>query len=198
MKVTKYAIVIGAAIAAVSAQAQFGAVHKADIDMSGNKQGVYLNYSPFARYSASGGGSANGYVLSVEKGISEGKFGPNILGGFFSRASGSNLYMIDYKMYIDEDASVMVGILGGDGFSGKNDFAAMYFKELPKQNENPLEIAVGAGAYYDSSSSNLNITAALKLSYPIQNGFSIDGSFWYLHRGGNSGNLITLGVGYRM
>jgi hypothetical protein len=198
MKVTKYAIVIGAALGAVSAQAQFGAVSKSDLDMTGNKQGVYLNYSPFARYSVSGGGSSNGYLLSAEKVIGEGKFGPNVLGGFFSRASGSNLYMIDYKMYVDADSSVALGVLGGDGFNGKNDFAGMYFRELPKSKDNPLEVAVGAGVYYDSSSTNLNLTAALKLSYPLQNGFSIDGSFWYLHQGGSSGNLITIGVGYRM
>ena len=198
MEVKKYALVIGAALCAVSAQAQLGAVSKSDIDMSGNKQGVYLSYSPFARYSVSGGGSANGYIISAEKGIGEGKYGPNILGGFFSRASGSNLYMIDYKMYIADDASVMFGVLGGDGFSGKNDFTGMYFKELPKQANNPLQLAIGAGIYYDSNSSNANLTAAVKASYPVQNGFSVDASFWYFRQAGSSANLITLGIGYRM
>jgi hypothetical protein len=176
MKVTKYALIIGAALGAVSAQAQFGAVSKSDLEMSGNKQGVYINYSPFARYSASGGGTSNGYLLSLEKSISAGKNGPNVLGGFFSRAAGANLYMIDYRFYIEPDASIALGILGGDGFSGKNDFAAVYFKELQKSKDNAIEVAIGGGAYYDSSNKKFNLTAAIKASYPIQSGFSIDAS----------------------
>ena len=198
MKVTKYALVIGAALVAVSAHAQFGAFSKSDLDTSGNKQGVYLNYSPFARYSASGGGSANGYLFAVEKGISQGKNGPNVLGGFFSRAGGANLYEIMYRMYMDADSSVGLGVLGGDGFNGKNDFAGIYFKDLPKSKDMPLAVQVGAGVYYDSNASKANLTAAVRGSYMIQSGFSIDASFWYLHRGGNSGNLLTVGLGYRM
>lgn len=198
MEVTKLTLVIGAAVVAVSAHAQFGAVSKADLEASGNKQGVYLSYSPFARYSASGGGTANGYLISVEKAISQGKNGPNVLGGFFSRASGSNLYEISYRMYLDADSSVGLGILGGDGFAGKNDFSAIYFKDLPKSNGTPIALQVGAGVYYDSVGSKANLTAAIRASYPIQNGFSVDASFWYLHQGGNSGNLLTLGIGYRM
>lgn len=196
MKVTKYAIVIGAALVAVSAQAQFGAVSKSDLDTSGGKQGVFLSYSPFAR--ASGGGSTeNGYLFSAEKAISEGKFGPNVLGGFFARIGGSNLYQISYRMYMTEDASVALGVLGGDGLS-KNDFSAMYFKEFPKMENNPVMFSLGGGAYYDSSNSSVNLAAAAKASYAIQSGFSVDASFWYFRSGGNSVNLITVGIGYRM
>jgi hypothetical protein len=196
MKVTKYALVIGAALGAVSANAQFGAVSKSDLDTSGGKQGVYLSYSPFARFSG-GGSSSNGYMISAEKAISEGKNGPNVLGAFYSRVGGSGFYQISYRMYMTEDASVALGILGGDGFS-KNDFSAMYFKELPKSNGNPLMLSVGGGIYYDSSNSSANLSAAVKASYPVQNGFSVDASFWYFHQGGDSGNLFTLGIGYRM
>ncbi len=198
MKLTKYAIVAGAVLGAVSAHAQFGAVSKADLEVSGNKQGVYLSYSPFARFSASGGGSSNGYLIAAEKAISEGKNGPNVLGGFFSRVNGSSLYEISYRMYMDADSSLGLGILGGDGFSGKNDFSAMYFKDLAKSKDMPLALQVGAGVYYDSVGSKANLSAAVRASYPLQNQFSIDASFWYFHQGGNSGNLLTLGIGYRM
>ncbi len=198
MEVTKLTLVIGAAVVAVSAHAQFGAVSKSDLEASGNKQGLYLSYSPFARYSASGGGTSNGFLISAEKAISQGKNGPNVLGGFYSRASGSSLYEISYRMYIDTDASIGLGILGGDGFSGKNDFTAIYFKDLPKSQGTPIALQIGAGVYYDSLAKKANLTAALRASYPFQNGFSIDASFWYLHQGGNSGNLITLGIGYRL
>jgi hypothetical protein len=196
MKVTKYAIVIGAALGAVSAQAQFGAVSKSDLSTADGKQGVYLSYNPFARISG-GGSSANGYLLSAEKSISEGKFGPNVLGGFYTRLGGSGVYQVSYRMYTAEDASVALGILGGDGFS-KNDFSAMYFKEFPKMENNPLMFSLGGGLYYDSSNSSANLAAAAKASYALQNGFSIDASFWYFHQGGQSANLITVGVGYRM
>ena len=197
MKVTKYALVIGAALGAVSAHAQFGATSKADLEVSGNKQGVYLSYSPFARASG-GGSSSNGYLFSVEKAISEGKNGPNVIGGFFTRVGGGNLYQINYRSYIAQDASVAFGILGGDGFSGKNDFSVMYLKDMPKMQGNPLTYQLGGGLYYDSSSKGVNFAASLKASYPIQSGFSLDASFWYFHQGGDSVNLITLGVGYRM
>lgn len=197
MKVLKYAIVIGAAFGAVSAYAQLGAVSKSDLEVSSSKQGLYLNYSPFARYSANGGGSTNGYVVSIEKAINEGKNGPGILGGFFSRAGGSNLYDITYRQYISEDASVGLGILGGDNFNGKNDFTLLYFKDMPALEGNPLRWQLQGGLYYDSSNSSANLSAGVKASYPIQNGFSIDAGFWYLRRGGDSGNLVTIGVGYR-
>ncbi len=196
MKVTKYAIVIGAALVAVSAQAQFGAVSKSDLSTSDGKQGVYLSYSPFARISG-GGSSSNGYLISAEKAISEGKFGPNVLGGFYTRLGGNGVYQVSYRMYTAEDASVALGILGGDGFS-KNDFSAIYFKEFPKMENNPLMFSLGGGVYYDSSNSSINFTAAAKASYAIQSGFSIDASFWYFRSGGNNVNLLTLGIGYRM
>lgn len=198
MKVLKYAIVIGAALGAVSANAQMGAVSKSDLDTSNNKQGVYINYSPFTRYTASGGGSSNGYLVSIEKAISEGKHGPGVLGGFFSRAGGANLYDITYRQYIEPDASVGIGVLGGDGFNGKNDFTLMYFKDMPAMTGNPLMWQLQGGVYYDSSNSSANLAAGVKLEYPIQSGFSLDAGFWYFHRSGNSGNVVTLGIGYRI
>ena len=200
MKVTKYALVTGAALCAVSAHAQFGAVSKADLEVSGNKQGVYLSYSPFARLSANGGGSASGYIISGEKAISEGKFGPNVLGGFFGSFNSNSIYAVTYRFYVENDASIGFGILGGDGFGGKNDFSAMYYKDLGAvgKSKPDLTLQVGAGLLYDAASSNVNLSAVVRASYPIQSGFSLDASFWYLHLGGNSGNFFTLGIGYRM
>ena len=199
MKVTKYALVIGAALGAVSANEQLGAVSKSDVEASGTKQGIYLNYSPFARFSANGGGgSSNGYIISAEKGITEGKNGPGVLGGFFSRVNGGNFYEINYRVYIQADSSLGLGILGGDGFNGKNDWNLYYMKDMPKTAGSPIDWQIGIGAYYDSGDKSINPDAGIKVSYPFQSGLSIDAAFWYFHRGGNSGNLITLGVGYRM
>ena len=197
MKVIKYAIVIGAAVAAVSANAQLGAASKSDLDTSGNKQGLYFAYAPFARYTANGGGSANGYVISAEKAISESKTGPGILGGFFSRAGGANLWDITYRQYIAADASVGVGVLGGDGFNGKNDFTVNYFKDFPAMNNNPLIFQVFGGVYYSSSNSKTSLSGGVKLEYPLQNGFNVNAGVWFLDRGAVNGNLITVGIGYK-
>ena len=198
MKVIKYALVIGAALGAVSANAQLGAVSKTDIEASGTKQGVYINYSPFARFSASGGGSSNGYIISAEKGINQSKNGPGVLGGFYSRVNGGSFYSINYRQYMTADTSLGLAILGGDNFNGKNDFNLYYMKDMPKTAGSPIDWQVGIGAYYDSGGKSINPDAGIKVSYPFQSGFSIDAAFWYFHRGGSSGNLLTLGVGYRM
>ena len=200
MEVTKLTFIIGAAVVAVSANAQFGATSKTDLDTSGNKQGVYLSYSPFARLSANGGGSATGYIVSGEKAISQGKFGPNVLGGFFGTFNSNTIYAVTYRVYVENDASVGLGVLGGNGLGGKNDFSAMYYKDLGKPgNTKPdLNLQVGGGVLYDGASRNMNLSAVVRASYPIQSGFSVDASFWYLHLNGNSGNFFTVGVGYRM
>ena len=200
MKVTKYAIVIGSALGAVSAQAQFGATSKADLDTSGSKQGVYLSYSPFARLSANGGGSATGYIVSGEKAIGQGKFGPNVLGGFFGTFNSNTIYAVTYRVYVENDASVGLGVLGGNGLGNKNDYSAMYYKDLAKMGTSKpdLSLQVGGGVLYDGASRNMNLSAVVRASYPIQSGFSVDASFWYLHLNGNSGNFFTVGVGYRM
>ncbi len=199
MKVLKYTMVMVGALSAVSAFAQLGAASKSDLETSGNKQGVYLNYSPFARFTANGGGSTNGYVIGAEKAISEGKTGPGVLGGWFSRAGGQNVWDITYRQYIDTDASVGLGVLGGDGFNGKNDFTVHYFKDMPKQAGSPLIWQLFGGIYYTSSTtSKAFFSGGVKLEYPVQQGWSVDAGFWYLNRGGNSGNLVTLGVGYRV
>ncbi|MBS1701857.1 MAG: hypothetical protein JST12_09370 [Armatimonadetes bacterium] len=198
MKVLKYAIVVGAALGAVSANAQFGAVSKSDLASSSTKQGLYINYSPFARYTVNGGGSSNGYVVSFEKAVSESAKGPGVFGGMFSRAAGANIWDFTYRQYIESDASVGIGVLGGDGFNGKNDFSFLYFKDMATQGEMPLNWQLCGGLYYDSVDKSTNLMAGVKGSYHVSSEVSIDAGFLYLHRGGNSGNLVTVGVGFRV
>lgn len=196
MNILKNALVLGATTVAVAANAQFGAASKADLSLDGGKQGIYGTYNPFARMSA-GGGSANGYLLSVEKRLNEGKFGPNVVGGFYSRFGGADLYQVHYRSYLfAEDAGLQFGILGGSGFGNKNDISILYFKELPKQ-ENGLSLMPMAGLYRDSADNKFNLSFAAKASYALQNGFSVDATLWWMTRGGDSGTLLTIGVGYR-
>lgn len=197
MKVLKYALVIGAAAVAVSANAQFGAANKSELETTNTKQGLYVNYSPFFRYTANGGGTSNGYLVAAEKTVSEGKNGPGVFGGFFSRANGSNVYDITYRQYIDTDASVGIGILGGDGFNGKNDFSFLYFKDMPKVEGSTLVWQAFGGLYYSGTAKNTKLSGGVKASYPIQNGFAIDGTFWYNNLAGTTGNFVTIGVSYK-
>lgn len=197
MKVVKYGIVIGAAVLAVSANAQFGAASKSALEPTAGSQGLYLQYSPFARISG-GGNTGNGYLVGAEKAISSGQRGPGILGGFFSRIDGANLYQFSYRQYIQEDASVQFGILGGDGFNGKNDFSFLYFKDMPSTGTTPINWQLFGGVTYDSSDEGFNLSGGVKASYPLSNGFAIDGTFWYLSRGGSSGNFISIGVSYKI
>jgi hypothetical protein len=192
MKILKYAIVLGAATVAVSASAQFGAVNKSDFSMDAGKQGLYGTYSPFARISG-GGASGNGYVFSLEKMTSD----DTVIGGFLSRVAGSNIYQFHYRKYSSADTALQFGILGGDGFNNKNDFSLLYVKEMPKQGEAGIATQLNAGLYYDSIDKKFNIQGGLKASYALQGGMSIDASFWYLTRGGDSANFITVGIGYR-
>jgi hypothetical protein len=196
MKILKNALVLGAATFAVTANAQFGAASKSDLSLDNGKQGIYGTYNPFARISA-GGNSTNGYLFSVEKRLDEGKFGPNVVGGFFSRFDGANLYQIHYRSYIfAEDAGLQLGILGGDGFGNKNDVSLLYFKELPK-SESGINLMGMAGLYRDSADNKFNLSFAAKASYALQNGFSVDATLWWVTRGGDSGTILSLGVGYR-
>jgi hypothetical protein len=192
MKFLKYALVLGAATVAVSANAQFGATSKADLSTEGGKQGIYGTYSPVARNS-----DANGYVLSFEKILNEGKDGPNVFGGFYSRFDGAGLYQFHYRTYRNEDSGYQLGMLGGDGFGNKNDFQLMYFKELPGQGAKSLSISAMGGLYYETGASKFHPTVAVKASYPLQNGFSLDATAWYLRNNDSNNTLFSVGVGYR-
>lgn len=191
MNILKYALVIGAATVAVSANAQFGAASKSAFSDAANSQGIYINYSPFARVN-SGGGDANGYLLGAEKAVGEGENGPNVFGVFFSRIGGSNLYQFSYRMYNSEDTALQLGWIDGDNTNGV--LTLLYFKEMPPSESNSLVWNIFGGVSYDTDNSDINLTGGLKASYPLSNGFSIDGGWWHLRNGGSSGNFFTLGI----
>jgi hypothetical protein len=193
MKILKYAIVLGAATVAVSANAQFGAASKSEFSMEAGKQGLYGTYSPFARISG-GGASGNGYVFGLEKLIGD----DAVLGGFLSRVEGSTLYQVHYRKYMQMDSGFQAGILGGDATNNKNDFSLLYFKELPAQEKSAsIASTLFGGFYYDGTDKKFNVQAGVKASYPLQNGFNLDATLWYLTRSGDSVNFITIGVGYK-
>jgi hypothetical protein len=88
-------------------------------------------------------------------------------------------------------------MLGGDGFGNKNDFQLMYFKELPGQGAKSLSISAMGGLYYETGASKFHPTVAVKASYPLQNGFSLDATAWYLRNNDSNNTLFSVGVGYR-
>ncbi|HLO99329.1 MAG TPA: hypothetical protein VK171_12095, partial [Fimbriimonas sp.] len=145
----------------------------------------------FARIN-SGGNDTNGYLLSGEKVVSEGENGPNIFGVTFSRVGGANLYQFTYRMYQSEDTAIQLGWVDGDGTNGG--VTALYFKEMPAMGEGGLVWNAFGGLTYETDNSKINLTGGVKLSYPISNGFSIDGTWWHLRQGGSSGNFFTIGV----
>ncbi len=189
-------MILAGAMMAVSANAQFGVATKNDFSFDNGKQGLYGVYSPFARIS-SGGASANGYFLALDKLIDAKAADAAIFGGAYSRLDGTSSWQFHYRRYIQEDASLQLAIYGGDGFNNKTDFSVLYFKDLPKQGENPLSVALTGGLYRDSTDNKFDLAFGVKLAYPLQNGFSVDASFLQTRRAGESANLITIGVGYR-
>lgn len=196
MKNLNKVIILGTAMMAVSANAQFGAASKKDFTMENGKSGGYFTYNPFTRAS-SGGADGNGYSFAVEKLIGTKEGAEAILGFQQSRIEGGTMWQISYRMYTGEDTSLQFGIIGGDGFGGKNDFAVNYWKDMPSQGEGAISFSLFAGLNRDSIDNKFNIQFGLKAAYPLQNAVSIDATFWQMTRGGNSGNFLTLGVGYR-
>ncbi len=136
-------------------------------------------------------------ALSFEKILNEGNNGPNVFGGFYSRFDGAGLYQFHYRTYRSEDSGYQLGMLGGDGFGNKNDFQLMYFKELPGQGAKSLSISAMGGLYYETGASKFHPTVAVKASYPLQNGFSLDATAWYLRNNDSNNTLFSVGVGYR-
>ena len=196
MKNLNKVIILGAAMMAVSANAQFGAASKKDFTMENGKSGGYFTYNPFTR--ASGGGAdASGYSFSVEKMIGTKEMAESILGFSQARVDGTTLWQLHYRWYMGEDTSLQLGILGGDGFNSKNDFNLTYWKDMPAQGEGAISFSAFAGLYRSSTDNKIDINFGVKASYPLQNAVSIDATFWQLKRGGDSGNFITIGVGYR-
>jgi hypothetical protein len=191
MNILKYALVIGAATVAVSANAQFGAASKSAFSDAANSQGIYINYSPFARIN-SGGNDANGYLLGAEKVVGEGENGPNIFGVFFSRVGGTNLYQFNYRMYQSEDVAYQIGWIDGDGTNGN--ITLLYMKEMAAAGDSGFSWQAFGGLNFETDNSKFNLTGGVKLSYPISNGFSIDGTWWHLRNAGTSGNFFTIGV----
>jgi hypothetical protein len=194
MKNLNKVIILGTAMMAVSANAQFGAASKKDFTMENGKSGGYFTYNPFTRLSG-GGSDASGYSFSVEKLIGTKEMAETILGFSQARVDGFTLWQINYRMYIGEDASVQLGILGGD--IAKNDFSFTYWKDLPTSGENAISLSAYAGLYRSGADNKFNLTYGLKAAYPLQSAVSIDATFWQQQQGGVSGNFLTLGVGYR-
>jgi hypothetical protein len=192
MKVLKTAIVLGVATVAISANAQFGAANKSEFSMDAGKQGLYGTYNPFVRVS-SGGSSGNGYAFSLEKLTSD----DTVIGGWFSRVEGATSYQLHYRKYSSADTALQIGLLGGDGFNNKNDFSLLYIKEMAKKSETGLNTQLFGGLYYDSTDSKFDLQAGAKASYALQSGLSIDATFWYARRAGDSANVVTVGIGYR-
>ena len=196
MKNLNKVMILGVAMMAVSANAQFGAGSKKDFTMENGKSGGYFTYNPFTR--ASGGGSdANGYSFAVEKLIGTKENAEAILGFASARIDGSAWWQLSYRMYNSEDTSLQFGLYGGDGFGGKNDFSLTYWKDLPSQGQGAISLSAFAGLYRSGSDSKTDLSFGVKASYPLQNAVSIDATFWQLRRAGDSGNFLTVGVGYR-
>jgi hypothetical protein len=196
MKNLNKVIILGTAMMAVSANAQFGAASKKDFTMENGKSGGYFAYNPFTR--ASGGGAdASGYSFSVEKLIGSKEMAESILGFSQARVDGTTLWQLSYRMYTGEDTSLQFGVYGGDGFGGKNDFSLHYWKDMPSQGEGAINFSLFGGLYRDSTDNKINLSFGVKASYPLQNSVSIDATFWQFQRGGANGNFLTLGVGYK-
>jgi hypothetical protein len=53
------------------------------------------------------------------------------------------------------------------------------------------------GLYYETGASKFHPTVAVKASYPLQNGFSLDATAWYLRNNDSNNTLFSVGVGYR-
>ncbi len=196
MKNLNKVIILGTAMMAVSANAQYGAASKKDFTMENGKSGGYFTYNPFTRASQSGV-EGNGYSFAVEKLIGTKEGAESILGFQQSRIEGGTMWQFSYRMYTGEDTSLQFGILGGDGFGGKNDFSINYWKDMPSQGEGAISFSIFGGLYRDSQDNKFNFQFGVKAAYPLQNAVSIDATFWQMTRGGTSGNILTLGVGYR-
>jgi hypothetical protein len=196
MKILKPVLVTAALAVTVSSFAQFGATSKSDFMSGGNKQGTYASFSPFGRISG-GGDSANGYVLSFEKMLDSGSSDSNVFGAWFGNFSNNNIYQFHLRKTFSETMDIQFGLLGGDGTGNKTDFSILAFAAGSKASEvNALSTSLFGGIYYAGVNKKASLQAGIRASYPMQNGLSIDGTFWYVADNPNR-TLISVGLGYR-
>ena len=196
MNYLKTSFVLGALACALTANAQFGAVGKSDLQAEDGKSGVLVNaYYLDQSVNINGGGTAKskGFLANFEKAL-EGGERFSTISAFIYRQDSNNWYNVSYKTYLGENYGVIGGINFGDNASGYNIYG--FYDFVPEDDESStLKFQVGGGLERFDGDSHLAVFG--RVSYPLQKGFSLEGGVLARFVSGANAYAITAGVGYR-
>lgn len=192
MNIQKLAIIIGAAVVASAANAQFGAASREDFSNGNGKTNSYGTLLPFIS------GDGRGTLFNYEKLLNNNdRFGLN----FWSFSGGNDLGAYYRKTFTDT-VDLQFGLvrrsfdLGPFGSLNSTDISVLGFVNLLKPDATAYQnftVEGFAGFYRNDRGDSTDFQFGAKAAYGLQNGLSVDATF-YSRR---SDSIFAFGIGYR-